>query len=1625
MNKKPYVLHKGIVLDSRPEYQNEGTYRFALNAVRETEIGDLGAISNEKGNQPCFEHNLGSGFHLVGDCNIGNGQVLLFFTDSTDTVIGIVQDCIFRVLIRTECLGISIHDYVDVEYRVHNGCDTIIYFTDGHSKYRSINISKLDRYKKETYADPNVDINGVYGWDCGLFNLSPDYDQVKIFLDKVSRGGRLRIGSYQFAVRHMDDQYNPTGWSLISNPIPVTLDNSNSTHASSGGVYGPPDVDGFRYVDKSIGIIIDNIDTRYNYYQIAILQATAGTFEINEVHTTSPIPIESSTANFTLDSTSGLEVSSLQSVVVNNRVVPVVQAHTQVENRLILGNLKSPEKDWLQFQRVANAIQVEYVVYESEEDTEYVCGYDIAHGEGSLTHTASVNSAFITDNGTANHGKSYSNPNVVFDNKTYMRDEVYALGVVFVFEDGGESPVMHIPGRPKLGSGPNAVPSYTVNGFNYTPAVGQSYWNDLREMYNTSGVTWDDVEYSIDSTLEPYVLSENNDPDDVLNKDSIHTFEDVYQSGNCSVNTIPRWKHVNTSIKRSDDVSLAYDQTVVERRYGIVEAGLMGYYEADTTYPKVLGCDGNPVFPYHLDNSGEIVMDKIRHHKMPDSRKSHIQRREIRTLTIDTPQGPVVIEYPVLIIRPIGVAFHNIDLTGLNVSHYYFVKSDRAGNKTVLDKGWMNVTDLSCALVFDIDTNSYRGVMPTSQNRTIEQNVIFMSPHSKSGMTNTTINDATRSSFKDPDTTGGYDIVEVFSPKLVYNSIVNLGPSHFKLENTVYGNITKFRTENQGSHPRVSMACFFDRMDQPRVAVGARAFYALTHLLPVKSMEFALYNQVSASTMLAGYTIENDKFQQVMGLAHLYDNIENYSGFLKLFRSPYMYGAISLPDGLVPSGVVDILTHNTQDAGEFNDTTPTTGGYVVSRNTHDLREIIDRSSSVNSPNFVGSAFRSSLVLNNGIGAYAYYVALKSSVTPYRKLDAIKYNRCSNYNFNSGVNYTSTIVTGGDIFISPMRMYRSYFEGEDEENLNRRMFIASHLTGLVESEINCNYRHKDPLGLYMAYPFDSLTDTVDTQINELREDIRERIEQGYEYNVDLSRDNSARQLFALPDYYDYCLDCQESFPNLIIYSDQVNAEQVEDWYKAFQVNNIIEIPPDTGAVTDMTLKENNMFVHTQGNTWRLNISNQQIQTNNDVIEVGSNSLGNATPTKLFDNDSGLFRGGLEFKQSAVHCDDMYIWTDTITNHVYALQGGVKELSDLGLKTWFDTNLTMYLRDQFRRLSWLHYGVNRTYPYMNTSSAFDTGTIATYDPQIKRYILTKKDYELLPQFESTVIPIPDPPYSLNQVYLGVDGYYIATDANTLIRIEVNNNAFFRSKSWTISYDTKTNSWWSYHSYIPNYMYRDDDNYYSFIENPNQVLSSNYRNYLWAHNSNFYQTYYDIKQDFVIDFVYTSDAYQDKTFDNFELAVNSYVKDAVSNEFKNEQFIIPNLFYVYNNTQLSGYRGLVNTATSPYERVNYSITSSIDRDRNVWRVSRFRDMSVNRLTSPSSMFTTAWTAPYSAVFFSGFGYIDKVINPNYISTSKNVYQQERFTDKYLGVRINWNNTQNAKINVNLLSALNRTRK
>jgi hypothetical protein len=199
-NNAVAVLAKGMVQDINIKSQGEGTYRFALNAILESEEGNLGSINNEQSNELCGE--LPQGFRVIGHCLTNDERIVIFAASDTESWIGLwnKNSCEVTELVRTDCLNFNVSSPMETMFRVVRDCESTVYFTDGINPYRSVNIDNLDVYKDE---DGN--------WVCSKFDFSPDLTVPIIDCDVIEdAGGQLKIGSYQFSIRYIDRLNNAT-----------------------------------------------------------------------------------------------------------------------------------------------------------------------------------------------------------------------------------------------------------------------------------------------------------------------------------------------------------------------------------------------------------------------------------------------------------------------------------------------------------------------------------------------------------------------------------------------------------------------------------------------------------------------------------------------------------------------------------------------------------------------------------------------------------------------------------------------------------------------------------------------------------------------------------------------------------------------------------------------------------------------------------------------------------------------------------------------------------------------------------------------------------------------------------------------------------------------------------------------------------------------------------------------------------------------------------------------------------------------------------------------------------------------------------------------------------------------
>lgn len=198
------ILSKGMNQDIHPKYQPEGTYRMALNAVLESREGDIATLSNELGN---IESASGypSTKKIIGHRLLDDGTTVVFLFDPAssrpDHEIGIFDphQYSYTTYKKGSCLNFSDAHYINAIYRLKNGCERIVYFTDNYNPYRYINLDRPEYYGP-----------GTSFTSCDKLKYSRDYRIMDVSASINNSGGNTDVGTYNFVFRYLDQDENPT-----------------------------------------------------------------------------------------------------------------------------------------------------------------------------------------------------------------------------------------------------------------------------------------------------------------------------------------------------------------------------------------------------------------------------------------------------------------------------------------------------------------------------------------------------------------------------------------------------------------------------------------------------------------------------------------------------------------------------------------------------------------------------------------------------------------------------------------------------------------------------------------------------------------------------------------------------------------------------------------------------------------------------------------------------------------------------------------------------------------------------------------------------------------------------------------------------------------------------------------------------------------------------------------------------------------------------------------------------------------------------------------------------------------------------------------------------------------------
>lgn len=1671
MAEKPQPIFIGLHTDNKPRQQPLGTVRSAWNAITETKAGDMQAYANEIGNSACYE--LPSGHVQIGHINMTGNDVVIFHVDPSNvgsSSISLVNGCTRTpIMSNVECLNFDMSEPtfkpIRGDFRMREGCHRTIYWKDGLNPIRVMDVDDalITGDAENPYrVDENGD--GTFTWDCTLLKLFQDYTLPCIKLTNViDSSGNLKVGVYEFTLTYLDDDFNEVGYINMTPTIPIHNDAENDTYDEKDGAY-PYDTTN-QLTSKAIVLEITNLDPSYPYVRIAVAHSTEGTGAIDSAYTMPPVPVQGSTISYTYRGVNELTDTevSLEQITAPRIVYDDFEDLIIHDNRLIGAGVQTKFMDLAGFQQAANDIQVTYVTKLNDAlDGEY----------------------------------TPKSPKTYFDQRTYLRDEVYALAIVWVFNDGSESPPFHIPGREidVDSAGNTIVGSVLDNRDHNTDRTGLSTFNmhSRRSVDKSSNLNYSPTDTNASEGWDSanYRQVETDGDLAFLQDDMQHLpsndFTTENRNGDSISTSVERWQIYNTAYRTDKNTNTSTQNQWYTR-------GQLAYWEGSAVYPATTDCNDQRIYPE----------GPVRHHKMPDNMveehflantdadalpdsysNSNIQTNTISEndnlfgwrngektsvlgLEFSNIAPPTAFAGQVQgfkIVRAIrdnanktildkGLSYHNYYITnsksefyddaGGGDSNLYVNEEMRTGPETVsisddydilgiiqpsmFGKCWSN-EQVPC-WYFGGETQTWIPFNCANASDPDNVNVMAYSEHDnnrprnttggalESGLPSVTDTDVVwnagdnpwqariwPTSFTDGVVTPDINLkiqhlnnrvgfplrewsdnISFHGPETKFADIDNIGAAQVKIEGLLRGVIRGATSEDKYGWFRgdteISAICRYTKLlvpDQRNVInervlfnnriIESQSYIGADRIKPksIFNADFVNFTQQETYAVQTPFTRplttgESTQFPQVYGIDPRTGL--SYQDSTNVYGNPIGGRATGLPPLFGTVGYPFSYSH---------------GMYVSLK-------IYDRLAYNSLPDI-------------------QYVDASKCMVPYTSGFATA-------DVDSGSEDHS--VFNGDCFIGGLgfrQTQRTCDCGDDSDILYRN--VAYYY---VESTINTALRHSGDLTI--GSPSDCSEESVqqyypknyneenNTLIDFYNKDYCH--ENFYAYNKDFSKSSDSRVYIPLPVNFNWCETCLGDYPNMLVYSYQSFQEERVDNFRIFGPNNYKTMQATKGDINSVFVKDDRLYILTEQSLWVQQTRPQELQTDAGSITVGTGAFFALPPKEVKETETG--HAGSQHKYANILTPYGAVIVDAASGSVYLLQDSIREISALGMHSFFEEKLPMVLPDQYLAVVGTEYPGND-----NLAHPTGVGIMCTFDNRYDRLILTKRDYKIKDNItfrglteeadsnteDGLLYNLTNRTFEQQQT-ITVDG----TTTTKITTVEFGDPAFFENRSFTISFNFKANqgngAWISYHHYFPRWIYSDRDTFYT-----NQPGSS------WKHNSGNFQTFYTAKYPHIIEPVINHSPITTTTLNTCKYISNVSLYDTTNMQWIEQPYKTFNSLIAYNDLQSTGELTIVSKkdfSSVPYlSLVNLNTTAYATKKDNYWCINKLRDMVIDRTIPHFSSDQTATNADGT----------DKFVNLTAINTNKSQYEQARLRDKYLGLRFKFNPEENYKITTDLVS-------
>jgi hypothetical protein len=527
---------------------------------------------------------------------------------------------------------------------------------------------------------------------------------------------------------------------------------------------------------------------------------------------------------------------------------------------------------------------------------------------------------------------------------------------------------------------------------------------------------------------------------------------------------------------------------------------------------------------------------------------------------------------------------------------------------------------------------------------------------------------------------------------------------------------------------------------------------------------------------------------------------------------------------------------------------------------------------------------------------------------------------------------------------------------------------------TESELNMAYRdygEKDTEKFYDVYG-NSFSD-LSTMF---RSDLI-TIPVYYKYDLSLSTsklfNNFASWGSILPRDYDPQLysTCFQYYPKRAVYSlQQQSGLKRDNWrnylplnYKDFSSKiTTIKAMNNQGAIVLFEDFEPVQFTGVD-----------QLETKGGVkFTIGDGGLFQQNMQSILNADDALEYGSCTSYRSAINTPHGMFYISQRTGKIFQYAGsGVDEISRNGLKFWFSENLPYNL---------LKYAPN--YKFVD-NPVIGIGCQSIYDPQYELIYFTKKDYKPL---RNDIYY--DDPSGVPYIICGEN------EAGPLkCPVKFTNPEYFENCSWTVSYDPKTKMWVSFHSWAPDLMIPAYKHFYTTKGGG-----------LWKHNSTYtkYNEYYGVSYPWEVEVpIINMDSITTLRSVEYYMEALQYTPNG-----KDYHHILDANFdtaVLYNSEQISGILKLhIKAKNNPGQLIQYPMINlnNIDilasKEENKYRFNTFWD-----ITNDRGEFTINRPEMWNT-FNNGY---TKAINPLYVDYTKPSLERKKF--RHYGNRLILRNT------------------